>query len=122
MLVVSSLQGSMPVLICFSLVLVFMQLLDWFNDRAIRPIPAALGTWGLWDSSARGTAPLIHMFWCIFSTVILRIVVRSLFVQCIQRLEIQHRSCQMSNSQGFSLIFGIRSPQARCASRGRRSS
>jgi hypothetical protein len=42
MLVVSSLQGSVPVLICFSLVLVFTQLLDWFNDRAIRPIPAAL--------------------------------------------------------------------------------
>lgn len=46
MLVVSSLQDSMPVLICFSLVLVFTQLLDWFNDRAIRPIPAALRDMG----------------------------------------------------------------------------
>jgi hypothetical protein len=84
MLVVSSLQGSVPVLICFSLVLVFTQLLDWFNDRAIRPIPAAPGTWELWDSSARGTTPVIHMFWYIFSTVVLRLVVCSLFVQCIQ--------------------------------------
>jgi hypothetical protein len=43
MLVVSWLQCSVPVLICFSLVLVFTQLLDGFNDRALRPIPGAPG-------------------------------------------------------------------------------
>jgi hypothetical protein len=47
MLAVSSLQETWPMLIIISVALWLMQQVDWFNDRAHRPIPRANCIWEL---------------------------------------------------------------------------
>jgi hypothetical protein len=47
MLAVSSLQETWPMLIIISVALWLMQQVDWFNDRAHRPIPGAYCIWEL---------------------------------------------------------------------------
>lgn len=82
MLDVSSPQCSVPVLICFSLVLVFVQLVDRFNDRALRPIPGAFVTWDVMCGSARGTAHLVVFFWSRHTNSSMFVDVHLLFNSC----------------------------------------